>query len=149
MHPNTTLYEQDFFAWTQTTAAMLRAGKWHEVDSKAIAEELESMGRSQKRELDSCLEVLVMHLLKWRYQPGRREDSHSWYDTILEQRGQIARLLADNPSLHPHVPALLTAGYLHARRRAVGETHLGTAVFPEVCPWTVVQLLDMDFWPDA
>lgn len=149
MTTNTELYEQDLYRWCLTTAALLRDGKWHEVDPAAIAEELESMGRSHARELGSRLEVLVMHLLKWRYQPDRRQDSHSWYDTILEQRGQIQALLAESPSLRPQVSVLLTARYPRARQRAIGETRLTIAAFPETCPWTMDEILDDDFWPSV
>src|SRR5437899_8828663 len=82
MPPNTDLYEQDFYAWTQQQAALLREGKMHELDLANLAEEIESVGRSDKRELGNRLEVIVMHLLKWRYQPEGRQESHSWEDTI-------------------------------------------------------------------
>lgn len=147
MGTNAELYRADFYAWCLTTAALIRSGKWYDIDLESVAEEVESLGRSQKRELESRLEVLMMHLLKWCYQPERRESSHSWYDTILEQRSQLARLLRDNPSLRPQVPILLTAGYADARRRAVGETQILAAVFPQTCPWTADQVCDADFWP--
>jgi len=148
MTSNAELYEQDFFAWSQTTAALIRTGKWNDLDREALAEEVESLGRSEKRELEHRLEVLVMHLLKWRYQPDYREQSHSWYDTIREQRSQLARLLRDNPSLRPQVPAFLTESYPEARRRAIGETRLHTGRFPPSCPWTPEQVLDAECWPE-
>jgi hypothetical protein len=149
MRTNAELYGADFYAWCLTTAALIRQGKWHDIDPASVAEEVESLGRSQKRELESRLEVLMMHLLKWRYQPERREDSHSWYDTILEQRSQLVRLLRDNPSLRPEVSTLIAEGYAHARRRAIGETRLLAAVFPPACPWTADQVCDAEFWPEA
>ena len=78
MRTNAELYEQDFYAWTQTTAAALRAGKWQDVDPEALAEEVESWGRSEHRELGHRLDGLLMHLLKWRSQPSRRQTGHSW-----------------------------------------------------------------------
>jgi len=149
MSTNAELYEQDFYAWTQTTAKLIRAGKWDDLDREVLAEEVESLGRSEKRELEHRLEVLVMHLLKWCYQPAHRELSHSWYDTIREQRSQLARLLRDNPSLRPQVPAFLAAGYPEARQRAIGETRLYAAHCPDTCPWTAVQVLATEFWPDG
>ena len=101
MGTNAELYDTDFYAWCLTTAALIRQGKWHDIDPESVAEEMESLGRSQKRELESRLEVLMMHLLKWCYQPERREDSHSWYDTILEQRSQLTRLLRTTPVYVP------------------------------------------------
>ncbi len=75
MRANTELYDQDFYAWTQTTADLLRAGKWDDLDREALAEEIESLGKGQHRELGSRLDVLVMHLLQWRYQPAERAES--------------------------------------------------------------------------
>jgi hypothetical protein len=149
MGMNSELYEHDFFQWTQTTAALIRQGKWHEVDPESLAEELESLGKRDRRELESRIEVLTMHLLKWRYQPAGREHSHSWYDTILEQRGQMQRLLDDSPSLRPQVATLLDQRYSRARRRAIGATRLPESLFPQTCPWTIAQLLDDDFWPES
>jgi hypothetical protein len=140
MGTNTELYEQDFYAWTQATADRIRRGKWHEVDPVCVAEELESLGKRDRRELGSRVEVLTMHLLKWCYQPERREHSHSWYDTIVEQRGQIQSLLEDSPSLRPQVTTLLVQHYERARRRAMGET--------QDCPWSAAQILDDGFWPE-
>jgi hypothetical protein len=149
MSANTELYDQDFYQWTQTTAALIRQGKWHEVDADYLAEELESLGKRDRRELESRLEVLMMHLLKWCYQPEQREYSHSWYDTILEQRGQIQQLLDDSPSLRPQAEALLAHRYARSRRRAIGETQLPEATFPPEGPWTAEQVLDDDFWPES
>jgi hypothetical protein len=149
MHPNSALYSQDFYAWCCTTAALIRAGKWYDIDPEALAEEIDSLGRSQKRELGSRVEVLVMHLLKWCYQSRGGEQSHSWYDTILEQRGQIQALLDDNPSLRSQVPDVLSTRYSRARTRAIGETRLHAAAFPETSPWTDAQVLDEAFWPES
>ena len=149
MTAKTSLYETDFYAWTQQQAALLRKNTWGELDAANLAEEVESLGRRDKRELGSRLQVLLAHLLKWRYQPERREDSHSWYDTIVEQREQIADLLADSPSLQPQVPDLLSLRYVRARRRALRETGLSETVVPQMCPWTIEQVLDEAFWPHA
>jgi hypothetical protein len=107
------------------------------------------LGRRDKRELESRLEVLVMHLLEWRDQPVYREQSHGWYDTIREQRSHLARLLRDNPNLRPQAPTLLHESYSEARQRAIGETRLPSADFPPACPWTPDQILDADFWPQG
>ena len=143
------LYAKDFYAWTQVAAALIRRGKWHEVDADCVADELESLGKRDWRELGSRLEVLMMHLLKWCYQPDRCEYSHRWYDTILEQRGQIQSLVDDDPSLHAHVEALLGQRYARARRRASGETEFSGTRFPQACPWNAAQVLDDEFWPEA
>ena len=149
MSTNAELYEQDFFAWTQTTAALIRAGKWQAVDTESVAEEVESLGRSERHALESRLEKLVLHLLKWRYQPEKRVRGHSWADTIREQRRRLSRLLDQSPSLRPTVPTVLTESYLYVRQRAQLQTRLPLSTFPETCPWTPEQVLDADFWPEG
>lgn len=148
MSAATPRYDEDFYAWTQHQAALLRTEKWQDLDYTNLAEELESLGNRDKRELESRLDVLMMHLLKWCYQPERRERGRSWRSTILEQRQRLARLLHYSPSLRTLLPTALTEGYPHARERAVVETHLPATTFPETCPWTVEQLLDDAFWPE-
>ena len=149
MGTNTALYEQDLYAWCLTTAALIRNGKWHEVDVNAVAEELESVGRSQKRELESRLHVLVMHLLKWRYQPAGRQEGHSWRSTIRTQRRELRLLLRDNPSLRPQVAMVINEGYWEARAEALDETELPDTALPQTCPWTAEQVFDNDFWPEV
>ena len=99
MSAKTTLYDRDFFAWSLEQVKLLRAGKLAEADIEHIAEEIETMGRTEKRELISRLSVLLLHLLKWRYQPERR--SPSWEASIRVQRNRLADHLDDNPSLKP------------------------------------------------
>jgi hypothetical protein len=101
MPRNSVAYDEDFFAWTQEQARLLRAGEFSQMDVENVAEELESMGRSDKRELRSRLVLLIMHLLKWQYQPGFR--SRSCTSTIGEQRDQVKEVLDDSPSLRPTV----------------------------------------------
>jgi len=149
MSTNAELYEEDFYAWTQTTAALIREGKWHDLDREAVAEEIESLGKSDWRELASRIAVLLRHLLKWRYQPERRQRGRSWRSTIWEQRSRLRRLLRQSPSLAPLVPLTLQEEYAEARQRASEETGLPLATFPPACPWTAEQVLDVDFWPEA
>ena len=173
---NADAYATDFYAWCLATAHLVRTGQWEAIDPEALAEELESLGKSQQRELETRVEGLLMHLLKWVYQSGRRLESHSWYDTIREHRNQIARLLRDTPSLKPQVAPILTEVYPEAREWALGEmtlyaqekfirmarqhTHeeqehvlrdaMTTFAFtlpPLECPWKEEQILDKDFWP--
>ena len=136
MSTNAELYEQDFYLWCLDTCATLGAREFEALDIPHLIEEIRALAGRDRRELASRLETLVMHLLKWCYQPERRASSHSWYDTILEQRSQLARLLRDNPSLRPQVSTLLIEGYADARRRAIGETQILVAVFPQACPRT-------------
>ena len=146
-HP--TAYDADFYAWTQEQAALLRDGKWPAVDIGNVAEEIESLGKSQQNALESRLEKLLLHLLKWHYQPDKRVRGHSWQDTIREQRRRLSRLLSQNPSLRPTLPTVLAESYPYVRQRASLQARLPLATFPHACPWTMAQVLDDDFWPDA
>jgi len=103
------------------------------------------MGKSQQRALESRLEVLLMHLLKWQFQPALK--GPSWRFTIEEQRARIARLLKKNPSLKSHTLEALEDAYEFAIRLAVRETGLDPSRFPPECPWTFEQAMDPDFWP--
>lgn len=141
-----TLYERDFHAWAHEQAALLRAGKLDRLDIENIAEEIESMGRSEKRELVSRLAVLLTDLLKWRYQPGFR--GNSWRLTIEAQRDSLRDHLRESPSLHTHLDPAITAAYKHVRREGERETGLPRAMFPEACPFTRDDIMREDFWPD-
>ena len=143
----TDLYEQDFFLWTQQMAIALREGQLDQLDLENLAEEIESVGRSEKRELISRLRVLLIHLLKWQFQSERR--SHSWQSTITEQRIQLELVLEDSPSLKGLVPNLLKGAYQQARVKAADETQLAIATFPEHCPYALADILRSDFWIDS
>src|SRR5271163_1137157 len=104
MSQNAVSYDDDFYAWTVEQARLLRSGELSAIDAANIAEEIESMGRSDRRELRSRLVIMMMHLLKWRHQPGAR--SRSWAATIDQHRLQIEDLFAESPSLRPMVPAM-------------------------------------------
>jgi hypothetical protein len=146
---NTQRYDKDFYAWTQHQAALLRAEKFQDLDITNIAEELESLGARDHRELRRRLQRLVTHLLKWQYQPTRRQTGHSWRSTIRTQRQEIAELLEQSPSLRQTVPEALSARYALAREHARDQTHLPLGTFPATCPWTVEQILDDTFWPQT
>ena len=148
MGTNAELYEHDFYAWTQATAALVQAGKWHEIAPGCLTEELNDLGVSQYNAVSSDLYQVLIHLLKWQYQPTRHVDSHSWRDSIVEHRDRIDRLCSRSPSLRRHLPAMLTEEYPRARRRASTQTRLPLTTFPETCPWTAEQVLDEDFWPE-
>jgi len=147
MSPHPALYDADFYAWTQEQAALLREGKWHELDCAHLIEEIEDLGRSARKELRSYLEGLILHLLKWYYQPDYR--GRSWRDTIEENRACVPESLQEHSSLRPQLPTLLQECYPRARRKAARQTRLPLVTFPDTCPWSVDQVLDADFWPDA
>ena len=139
------LYDRDFYAWANEQAALLRAGRLSAADIAHIAEEIESMGRSEKRELTSRLAMLLAHLLKWRFQPGRR--GRSWQATIREQRSEVADVLADNPSLEARLDELLSNAYGKAVQIAIRETDLPEETFPAICPWSFEQAMGCE--PDS
>lgn len=144
---NTTLYDLDFYAWLNAQAAHLRAGRLSELDIENLAEEIESMGRSEKRELVSRLEVLIMHLLKWQFQPALR--STSWRPTVEDQRFRVSDHLDENPSLATQVDEAIASAYRRAARGASSETGLDLKTFPPACPWSFAQISDPNFWPDS
>ena len=149
MDTNTKLYEQDFYRWTREQAALLETRQFDALDMANLVEEITSLGLSQKHALGRHLKNLVMHLLKWHYQPSGRQTGYSWRSSIYNARDDIAVILEDSPSLRREVPGLLTRRYPAARMLAQDETGLPLATFPQECPWTAEQILDDDFWPDA
>lgn len=140
------LYETDFYAWANEQAALLRAGKLAAADIEHIAEEIESMGRTEKRELANRLVVLLLHLLKWQFQPVRR--GSSWEATIRVQRRDLDVHLKDNPSLNAKVGEVIEQAYGNALIQAADETGLPETTFPAECPWSFDQIMDAGFWPD-
>ncbi len=140
------LYDKDFHEWAMTNAHLLRTGRLSEIDLENIAEELESMGKSEKRAFINRLAVLLAHLLKWQFQPGMR--SNSWRYSIKEQRAGLADLLEDSPSLGHDVDLKLAKAYAKAVIIAVRETGLDEGVFPIVCPYSFERVMDDGFWPE-
>ncbi|WYL93762.1 MAG: DUF29 domain-containing protein [Gloeotrichia echinulata IR180] len=133
------LYDQDFYLWTQTVVQQLKENKFNEIDLPNLIEEIESMGRSEKRELKSRVIVLLMHLLKWQYQPEKR--SESWRSTISEQRICIETLLEDSPSLQTLLAELFADCYQKARIKASDETGIKLNFFPQESPFTLEETL--------
>ncbi|MBD2327512.1 DUF29 domain-containing protein [Alkalinema sp. FACHB-956] len=148
-HPSETqqpLYNRDFYAWTQEMVNALRSGNWAELDIENLVEELESLGRRERQELGNWLAVLLGHLLKWQYQPANR--SNSWRATLREQRRRIGKLLKENPSLQPYVLEAMAEAYEIGRDLAIQETNLPDATFPEIGPYELTQVIDLDFLPE-
>jgi hypothetical protein len=139
------LYDRDYYAWIRCNAELLRAGRAEEADLEHIAEELDDMSRRERRALQSRLEVLIAHLLKWQVQPDRQ--SRSWSGTIRLQRREIAKLLEEMPSLLAFLEEKLAETYAEAVERAAAETHLPEDAFPSACPFALDQVLDEKFLP--
>ncbi len=138
-------YEEDLFAWTQEQAALLRAHAQDGLDWENLAEEIESMGRRDRREIESRLTVILLHLLKWEAQPALR--SKSWRSTLRTQRREIRRLLKESPSLRREVPGLMADAYGDAVKDAIDETGLPAGTFPKTCTYEPADVLDEDYLP--
>ncbi|MBR8828612.1 MAG: DUF29 domain-containing protein [Gomphosphaeria aponina SAG 52.96 = DSM 107014] len=138
------LYENDFYGWTQQQAKLLRNKQLEQIDWENLAEEIADMGRSEKRELGSRLEILIMHLLKWQFQPSFR--SRSWQLTIKEQRLRLEKLLAENPSLKSSLEDVKLTSYSLGVINAEKET--GLSSFPATCPYSLQEILNPAFFPE-
>jgi Domain of unknown function DUF29 len=140
------LYEADFLAWLQTTAVQLRAKDYGAVDWENLLEEIDAMGRRERRKLESNLVILLQHLLKWQYQPSIR--SGSWKGSIREHRRRIRKDLQDSPSLTPYLMEAIAEAYSDAREAAADETGLPMVLFPVECEYAIEQILDREFLPN-
>jgi hypothetical protein len=140
-------YTDDFYNWCLEQAAHLRAARMEALDLENLAEEIESLGNEQPHALRSAYRVLLVHLLKWRYQPKRR--TRSWAGTIVRERGNAVDRLKGNRGLLQHRHRLFEEAYARARREAAAETGLTLATFPVERPFTFDQALDDEFWPEG
>ena len=146
MLSNEALYERDFYLWIQTTAELLKQHRFTELDLENLIDEIETMGRSEKRAVKSNLEVVLIHLLKYKYQPEKR--SNSWRYTIREHRKRLREALEESPSLKPFLSEVFEKCYQEARALAADETGLAIATFPEQSLFTSEQTLNPDYLPE-
>lgn len=140
------LYERDFYTWCMEQARLIQERRFAELDVANVVEELESLGKEQAHALRSSYRVLLMHLLKWRFQPERR--TGSWASTIIRERANAVERLQENPGLKPRQSQLVREAYTVARRAAAAETGMPLSTFPETCPFTIAKALDEDWWPE-
>jgi hypothetical protein len=140
-------YLTDFSSWINQTAQLLREHRWHEIDVPNLIEEVEDLGKSERRGIASQLTRLLLHLLKWQYQPQRRSDS--WLDAITDARTQIELAIEDSPSLGRYPADQLGESYQRARRQAAKHTSMETSGFPETCPYSVELVLAEDWLPES
>ncbi|MBC7971162.1 MAG: DUF29 domain-containing protein [Verrucomicrobia bacterium] len=150
-HPQTSvpaaqLYDHDFYLWLEETARLLRNGELAKLDIENLLEEIEGMSRSAKQAVESNLEVVLMHLLKYQYQPKRR--SNSWRFTLLEHRSRLSKDFGDSPSLRSHFAQTFNKSYQQARKLAAAETGLPIETFPPDSPFTSEQTLNEDYLPE-
>jgi hypothetical protein len=145
MGTNADLYNQDFYRWTQETAALIAAGKWHEIDPALLADEVGGLGRDDQREIARHVQRLLKELLLWWALPGERKGN--WAATISAQRTALEAIVEDSPSLKAQLGEVLAQEYRWARSKAQDQTT--GCRFPETCPFTVAQVLDDDFLPEG
>ncbi len=143
----TSSYDTDYVAWVEQTLVRLKAGDFDRVDWPNLLEEIEDMSRRQKDALESNLIVLLLHLLKWQYQPEMR--SGSWKGSIREHRRRINKALQNSPSLRPYLLAIVDECYGEARLQAADETGLGVDQFPAGCGYAIGQVLTDDWLPEV
>jgi hypothetical protein len=143
-----TAYDKDVILWSEQQARLLRAGRFDELDVEHLADEIEDVGKSEKRELASRMAVLLAHLLKWSRQPKMR--SNSWRSTIVVQRKRVALAIKATPSLRAVMrdPDWREDMWLDALAQAQKETGLALEDLPAACPWTMEQAAEQDFWPE-
>lgn len=140
-----TPYEVDYARWCAEQGALLREGRLSDLDRENLAEEIESLGKRDRREINSRMKVLLAHLLKWRFQPEKR--SPSWLSTINGARDEIGQIVDDSPSLKSHPAKAMVDGYRRAVAIAALETGLPPTAFPDTCPFAIEDVLDPDFYP--
>ncbi len=140
-----TIYETDFYLWTQQQADLLRQGELSELDTAHLIEEIEDMGASHRHAIESYLANILLHLLKWKYQPERR--GASWEGSIENSRHRIGRLLKSNPSLKLKLLDMAIEEYPFSRKSASRETSLPITMFPDQCEFSIEQITG-DYWPD-
>lgn len=139
------LYEADYLLWIEANLERLKAGNYNQVDWANLIEEIEYVSRSERRSLKSNLVVVLLHLLKWQFQPELR--SRSWKGSLEEHRRRIREILETSPSLKSHLLECFDKAYKDAIRQAMAETDLPRSLFPAECPYTIDQVLDSDFLP--
>ena len=139
------LYDRDFHAWSEEQSRLLKARSRSGLDWENLAEEIATLGRSERSEIRSRIRVILVHLLKWQFQPGGR--NASWAGTLLEQRDQLNETINASPSLRGYPQSILPRQYDIARLKAAGETGLPVENFPQECPYTAAEILDDTFFP--
>ena len=145
---NKTLYDQDFYLWIQTTIQHLQERNLEQLDIENLIEEIDSMGRSEKKELKTRLVVLIEHLLKLQYWIEEKDDNaRGWRNTVVEQRRQITYTLADSPSLKAILNDVFLPCYQDARKDTINKYQLSSNLFPEEPPFSLAQVLNADFIP--
>ena len=139
------LYKTDFVRWVDTTVKQLQAKNYGDVDWENLIEEVADMSRRERKRLKSNLIVVLLHLLKWHYQPNHR--SGSWKGSIREHRRRMNEDLNDSPSLRPYFQDIFAECYASARDQVADETGLPLETFPMACPYSPQHSIDPSYLP--
>jgi hypothetical protein len=147
MNPTSSLYEQDYYLWMEKTIHLLETRQFSELDLENLIDEISDMASNKRKAIKSNLAVILWHLLKYKYEPGRR--SNSWRLTLLEHRDRIEEDLKESPSLKPFIKEIFDECYQKARRSASTETGLKIDIFPKESPFTLEEALNLDYLPES
>ena len=144
------LYKTDFTRWAETTAKLLRQGRFTEIDMPALIEEIDGLARSDRKAIYSQLKRLLFHLLKLAYFSERhyQRAGAGWKRTVVSARHEIEESIRDSPSLSSYPAARLADAYDKVRRESSMLPDFPGDAAPQNCPWSVDQVLDPDFFPD-
>jgi ParB-like chromosome segregation protein Spo0J len=139
------LYDQDYYLWIRKTIELLNKKKFGELDLTNLVEEIQDMGKSEKKSITSNLRILLMHLLKYKYQSDKQ--TNSWLFTIVEHRKRLQEAFKVSPSLRRYYEEVFLDCYQDARELASAETGLSMQIFSEVCPFTPEEALNSNYLP--
>ena len=145
--PTTSLYDRDYALWLEATIENLRLKNFEQVDWENVLDEFEAMSKRDRRSIKNNLVILLLHLLKWEFQPEMR--SGSWAGSTIKHRQRLRDLLNDSPSLRNYVAEVISLAYSDAIIRAVNETRLDASVFPIDCPYDILNILNPSFLPGS
>lgn len=140
------LYESDFYSWTKEQLRLLQNSNFDELDIENLKEEIKDLGNNIRDSITSHLKIILLHLLKWKYQEERR--SKSWYLSISNSRVEIEDILEDNPGLKSKLDECFKKAYPRAVKKASMETGMPVKIFPKTSIWSLEETLDNDFWPE-
>jgi len=140
-----TLHDTDYLQWIETTVEKLQSQDYANVDWENLIEEIADMGRSERRSLKSNLIVILVHLLKWQFQPEKR--SGSWEGSIIEHRRRVKEALDDSPSLKSYLENIFAECYAQAVKQAKAETSLSMESFPLICPYQLPEVINDEYLP--
>jgi len=151
--PDGPRYEDDFYAWTQYQAEVLRSLRTRDnrFDREHVAEEIEDLGKSERDAVRSRVRRILEHFLKLAYSPAGYP-RHGWAGSIIDARAELADKLS--PTLRHDVSARLENLYATARRRVAADLQdygeeVVAAVLPATCPYTLDQILADDWYPEG